>query len=235
MKYVIDDWVFEKNPDVCASIIIGKGLKNSKTTEEDSQVLAKAEAKVRAEIDPKALKEFAPIADYREALRNAGINPNKFTNSVEAMSKRVTKSGNLPRINALVDLCNAVALEECISLGAHDLRDIDEDLAVRKSVEGDVFLPFGAKEFEAIPAGELVFISGSKVQTRQWLWRQSELGKILEDSSDILFQLVGFKGAFYQNYENAIAAIEDLVSNRFGGTCKTYRVDVDQRGIEFEV
>ena len=235
MKYTIDSWVFEKNPDVCACIMIGKGLKNTKTTDEDSKVLAEAEAKVRAEIDPKTLKEFAPIADYRDALRNAGINPNKFTNSVEAMSKRVVKSGSLPRINALVDLCNAVALQECISLGAHDLRDIDQDLAVRKSVEGDVFLPFGASEFEPIPADELVFISGSKVQTRQWLWRQSELGKITLDSSDIVFQLVGFKGMHYDNFENAIAAIESLVEERFEGSFKTYRVDREQPEIEFEV
>ena len=235
LKYCIDSWVFEKNPDVCASIIIGKGLQNSMTTETDSQVLGEAEASTRKQIEPSNLKTYPPIALYRDALRNAGINPNKFMNSVEAMSKRVVKSGSLPRINALVDLCNAVALEECISLGAHDLRDINEDLAVRMSVEGDTFLPFGADVFEAVPAGELVFISGSKVQTRQWLWRQSELGKIVEDSSDILFQLVGFKGEYHQNFENAIESIEQLVADRFGGNFQTYRVDADHPEIEFNV
>ncbi|SET82787.1 B3/4 domain-containing protein, partial [Natronincola peptidivorans] len=42
----------------------------------------------------------------------------------------------MPLINALVDLCNAVSIEQCISLGAHDLKDIHEDLEVRFSREG---------------------------------------------------------------------------------------------------
>jgi hypothetical protein len=33
MKYTIDPWVFEKNPYVCFGIIIGKDIKNSKTTD----------------------------------------------------------------------------------------------------------------------------------------------------------------------------------------------------------
>ena len=204
MKYKVDDWVFEKNPDVCFGIVIGKGLKNTETSESDSGLLAQAEASVKGKIEAGTLKTYPQVAIYREALRSVDINPNKFMNSVEAMSKRVVKSGSLPRINALVDLCNAIALEEIISLGAHDLADIDEDLAVRLSTEGDRFRPFGSEAFESVPAGELVFTSGSKIQTRQWLWRQSELGKITLESSDIIFQLVGFRGVYEENFERAM-------------------------------
>ncbi len=42
------------------------------------------------------------------------------------------------------DLSNAVSIERIISLGAHDLNDIHENLEVRFSKNGDVFLPFGA-------------------------------------------------------------------------------------------
>ncbi len=234
MKYSVDQWVFEKNPNVCFGIIVGKGLKNTPSTAQDSKDLETAEHFVRETIEPSELKTFPQIAQYRDALKNADINPNKFMNSVEAMSKRVVKSGSLPRINAIVDLCNAIALKEIISLGAHDLRDIDADLAVRLSAEGDIFRPFGSEEFEDVPSGELVFTSGNKIQTRQWLWRQSELGKITLESSDIIFQLVGFKGENYTSFTGAMEAVENLVVERFGGSCKAYVVDADQRAIEFE-
>ncbi|SET79242.1 B3/4 domain-containing protein [Natronincola peptidivorans] len=96
----------------------------------------------------------------------------------------------MPLINALVDLCNAVSIEQCISLGAHDLKDIHEDLEVRFSREGDIFLPFGAMDYEKVDAGELTFTSGNVVQTRKWIWRQSELGKTTVDSKDIFFSLL---------------------------------------------
>lgn len=233
MKYTVDPWVFEKNPDVCFGIIIGKNLNNSKTTKEDSKMLKDAEDLIKEKFNQKNLKTQPQVASYREALRSVDINPNKYRNSVEAMIRRVYKSGSLPRINALVDVCNAVALKNIISLGGHNLDDIKDDLAVRLSKEGDKFLPFGEKEFEPVEPGELVFSSGNEVQTRQWLWRQSELGKINLDSKDIIFQLVGFEGEFYDNFENALKTLELLIEERFNGTYETYIVDQDNHSIEF--
>lgn len=235
MKYSVAPYVFEKNPDVCFGIIVGKGLVNTETSDLDSRVLAEAERIISERIQPDAIKTYPQIAVYRDALQNVSINPNKFMNSVEAMSKRVVKSGGLPRINALVDLCNAIALREVISLGAHDLEDIDSDLSVRMSVEGDVFRPFGSEAFEEVPPGELVFTSGSKIQTRQWLWRQSELGKITQKSSDVIFQLVGFKGDHFESFMRAMEDVQKLVNDRFKGSCKAYFVDGENREIEFEI
>jgi DNA/RNA-binding domain of Phe-tRNA-synthetase-like protein len=233
MKYSIAPFIFEKNPDVCFGIVIGKGLKNTDTLEADSQRLADSEGLVKSTIQPDTLKTTPAIAKYREALKNVDINGNKFMNSVEAMSKRVVKGGQLPRINALVDLCNAIALKYLISLGAHDLRDIHEDLSVRLSEDGDKFLPFGEEAYEDVAPGEVVFTSGNIIQTRQWLWRQSKLGMIDLDSSDIVFQLVGFKGDHYDNFENALKDVETLAKERFGAEVTTYVVDRDNPSIEF--
>lgn len=233
MKYSVDPWVFDKNQDVLFGIIIGKGLTNSKTSENDSSKLENSENYLKGFLNKDNLKTHPSIAIYRDALKSVDINPNKFMNSVEAMCKRVVKGGSLPRINAMVDLCNAIALREGISLGAHDLADIKQDLEVRLTKFGDKFLPFGANEFEGVPEGELVFTSGNEIQTRQWLWRQSELGKITEDSSDIFFQLVGFQGEHRIKLENAMKAVEELAKERFGGTIESFIVDANCMKIEF--
>lgn len=233
MKYSVDPWVFVKNPDVCFGIIIGKNIKNSPTTEADSNMLSESENHLKSALDSDNFKMHPDIAVYREALEKVNINPNKFTNSVEAMCKRVIKGGSLPRINALVDLCNSIALNEIISLGAHDLRDINYDLEVRLSKEGDMFRPFGFSDFEDVPPGELVFTSGNEIQTRQWLWRQGELGKITDKSNDIFFQLVGFKGKHGHKLLNSIKALEYLIKDRFDGQFETFIADMDNPIIEF--
>ncbi|MBV1758349.1 MAG: hypothetical protein KMY55_10975 [Dethiosulfatibacter sp.] len=233
MEYSVDQWVFDKNPSVRFGIIIGKGIKNSETTEEDSEILEKAEQLLRNRIEAGNLKNHKDIEIYRNALLSVGINPNKFMNSVEAMSKRVIKGDSLPRINALVDRCNAIALTEVISLGGHDLRDIDEDLEVRITTDEDTFLPFGETEFEQVKAGELVFTSGKKIQTRQWLWRQSELGKVRLDSTDVIFQLVGFEDEHGEKFDRAMRALENLIIDRFSGSFKTYEVNRDCLSIQF--
>jgi DNA/RNA-binding domain of Phe-tRNA-synthetase-like protein len=149
------------------------------------------------------------------------------------MAKRVGKGQSLPTINALVDLCNAISLEEVISLGGHDLREIKDDLWVRRSRPGDRYLPFGSQEYENLGEGELVFVSGDTVQTRQWLWRQSELGKMTIETRDVFFQLVGFAGNQKKRLERALVKVETLVVERFGGSSQTFLVDKDCPEIDF--
>lgn len=233
MKYTIDKSIFELKPNIKFGIIVGHNIVNSETSAEDEQRLRNAENKMRNEISQEQLRELHNVKNYREVMTASGINPNKYPPSVEAMFKRIIKGGQLPVINALVDLCNAVSIENGISLGGHDLKDIHEDLEVRFSRKGDVFLPFGSEEYEDVPENELIFTSGNVVQTLKWVWRQSELGKVTPDSSDIFFQLVGFEYEENSSLYNAMAAIESLVVNRFKGNCTKYLVDINNNFIEF--
>jgi len=233
MKYTVDEAVFEINPKLRFGIIIGDDIKNSDTSPEDEARLRNAEEKMRTSIKSEEIRDLRNVSLYRDIMTRAGINPNKYMASVEAMYKRIVKGGQLPLINALVDLCNAVAIEEMISLGAHDLDDIKEDLEVRFSRQGDIFLPFGETEYEDVEPGEMVFTSGNVVQTRKWLWRQSELGKTDLESNHLIFQLVGFGDNGDQSLDRALKSIEEIILYRFGGRFKTFVVDKDNRTIEF--
>jgi len=233
MHYSVKPEVFAVNPQLCFGILIGKELKNSESTPEDTSRLRAAEDKARQRLKPEDLRKHPLVQGYRNTMEKAGINPNKYPPSTEAMLKRVLKGGALPEINALVDLCNAVSLENQISLGGHDLRDIHEDLSVRFTDGSESFLPFGASEYEQVEAGELVFTSGGVVQTRKWIWRQSELGKMDLDTNEVFFQLVGFEDSEGGPLINALASLEELITERFGGSCRRYIVKQDKPEIEF--
>lgn len=233
MRYFVNTSVFDINPSIKFGILIGKNIKNSETTPADEGRLRQAENRMRENFQADQVRALPNVLLYREFMTKAGINPNKFPPSVEAMFKRILKGGALPVINALVDLCNAVSIEQGISLGAHDLNDIHENLEVRFSKEGDVFLPFGAAEYENVDEGELVFTSGNIVQTRKWIWRQSELGKTAINSKNIFFQLVGFDSDKEDTFNKAMEDIESLVLERFQGTCQKYVVDANHTTIDF--
>lgn len=233
MNYTVSDWVFKKVPRVKFGIIVAKGLINHETSTAVHKFLEASEAQVRLEIPAEEIKTHSDLSVYREALNAIGINPNKYTHSVEAMCKRVVKGSSLPRINDLVDLCNAIALKYRVSMGGHDLADIDEDLSVRLSTLEDVFLPLGESAYESMPEGELVFTSGTKVQTRQWLWRQSELGKVTSNSRNIFFQLVGFHQDESSNLEHAISELEKWLKDHYKVSYQTYIVDAENTQITF--
>lgn len=235
MKYTVQLDVFDLNPRLQFGILIGKGLMNSESTSFDVTLLRDAENNVRQAIHEDALRSVPNIQAYRETMEKAGLNPNKYTVSTEAMLKRVLKGNALPNINALVDLCNVVSLQNQISLGGHDLRDLHEDLSVCFSKGTEQFLPFGADAYESVEAGELVFTSGDIVQTRKWIWRQSELGKMTLDTKDVFFQLVGFDESENDSLISALDALGKYIEERFGGTYQRFIVNKDNPSIEFDV
>lgn len=233
MKYTVQPEVFQLNPDLRFGIIIARGLKNEETSADETVRLRKAEENARSTIKAEELKQQPIIAGYRKVLENAGINPNKFVNSMEAMMKRVLKGGQLPAINSLVDLCNAISIENQVSLGGHDLADIHEDLSVCFTKGNEKFLPFGAAEYEPVEEGELVFTSGDVVQTRKWVWRQSELGKMTLGTTDVFFQLTGFDDAPDSPLSKALDSLEETLKEKFGGTSHRFIVKPENPEIEF--
>jgi len=71
------------------------------------------------------------------------------------------------------------------------------------------------------------------VQTRQWLWRQSEIGKMTTATTDAFFQLVGFDGVHLGKLERGMDRLEICIREKFGGSSRRFLVDKDQPEIAF--
>ncbi len=231
MKYTVYPEVFELDDTIEFGILIARDLTISHSTEEDLLALQQIQQEMAEKVSPDEIRSLPNVAASREVMRRAGINPNKFTPSVEAMLKRIAKGNHLNSINSLVDLCNVISIRHGISLGGHDLSDIQNDLAVRYSQTGDRFLPFGQSEWEDLEPGELVLTDGAVVQTRKWIWRQSELGKVTETTQDVFFQVVGFSGN--GSLAHAMADLKTLLEERFHGTVEVFLVDRNNPSIDF--
>ncbi len=207
MRFAVEKEVFSRLENVCFGIVVARGIDNRNSRSEISALLDSSIGSIRERLQDINLKEYPAINLYREAFVKLDFNPNKFMCSIEALVKRIMKGGEFPRINNIVDLGNAISLKYILPLGAHDLNKAEGDIEVRFSRPEDVFVPFGAVEAEKPELGELVYASGSKVKTRRWIWRQSDEGKITEDSSNVFFPIDGFADT---NLEAVMASRDEL-------------------------
>ena len=233
MKFVIENKVFETLNDMCVAVIIAKEIDNSKKIDEISSMLKDSITNAEKEFENIKVKESEYIKCYREAFQKLNINPNKFMCSIEALLTRISKKKGMPEINAVVDLVNAVSIKYKLPMGAHDLDSMKEDFYIRYSVNGDIFLPFGETNTEEVDNNELVYVTSNDVRTRRWIWRQSEHGKIIETSSNIIFPIDAFIGI---NDDKAIKArdeLSELLSKFFNCEIKTGLIDAKNNYIEF--
>ena len=226
MRYCIDKAVFDILPTICVGTVCARGVDNRRVYPEISEMLASSIVSCEAAFENIKVKDDPEIICYREAFRTLGINPGKYMCSIEALISRIAKKKGMPCINPLVDLNNAISIKYALPMGTHDLGTICDDLEVRFSRPGDTFLPFGGTETEQPEENELVYVSGHEVRTRRWTWRQSEIGKITEDTSSVFFPIDGFTDINRERVIQARDELAELIENIFGAVPTVGFVDI---------
>lgn len=232
MKFIIEDKLFDLLPDLYFGVVVAKGIDNSML--EDNLLARFVDSQKNAEerfadVD---LKKDPSITPYREAFTTLGINPNKFRSSIEALIKRIAKGGRIPTINTMVDLVNTVSIDNVLPMGCHDIDAFDSDIWVRCAREGDVFVPFGSEEEESPDLGEVVYASGNRIKTRRWIWRQSEIGKAVEETKNFFMPIDGFKSKNGEAVEKAAGELAKAIEDTFGIETKVAFIDRDNPSVE---
>jgi DNA/RNA-binding domain of Phe-tRNA-synthetase-like protein len=188
-------------------------------------LLKRSISEARSRFEGVNVKEYPAIACYREAFRRLGYNPNKFPCSVEALTSRITKGGEPPSINPVVNLVNAVSLKHTLPMGAHDMDSVSGGIAVRYAREGESFTPLGETEPEAVPVGELVYADDREVRTRRWIWRQNDRGKVTHASRNVFFPVDGFTDVNKAAVERAMEELSGLLETFFRVRPATHFLD----------
>lgn len=215
MKFSVEDKIFKKLNTVCFAVVAVYGVDNST---ENANIQKRLEENIKlcqTSLEGVKVKEIESVLCYREAFRKININPNKYMCSIEALLTRISKGRGLPNINTIVDLGNAISLKYQIPIGAHDIDTMNRGISLRFSEEKDYFIPFGNTEKEAVDNGEVVYASGNSVRTRRWTWRQSEEGKITNQSKNIFFPLDGFSDVNKETILLAQQELADILKQEF--------------------
>ena len=232
MKFIVSKEIFDDIPNALFGVIIAKGIDNHKSYDWIKDMLDESIDDCKKFYEGKVVKESAPITYYRDAFRALGINPNKFMCSIEALVTRTVKKGEMPNINTLVDLGNALSLKYNIPLGIHDIDHFSGDMEIKKATGNEDFIPFGGEAIEHPDKGEVIYVSGTDVKTRRWTWRQGENSKITEDTTNVFIPL----DAFLENKEDMLklqSEFADILKNKLGAIVSIGLVDKDNNEFEF--
>ncbi|MDT0309911.1 phenylalanine--tRNA ligase beta subunit-related protein [Streptomyces sp. DSM 44917] len=180
--------VCEAFPGLAVAAVVAEGVDGQARWEETERLLADVEA-AAADGTWAAPEESDPLlASWQGAYRAFGTNPRRFRPSMDALARRLAKSGRLPRIGSAVDTYNAVSVSHHVPAGAFDLAAVRGDIALRHAGEGEAFTPLGepGTTEEARP-GEVIYADADGVLTRHWNHRDSDRTKVTPASRDILF------------------------------------------------
>jgi len=217
-NFVISKDVFDKIPGL---IVISGLLKVGKPAKEAiSSYLNDSWRKISQEVSKQGYKNYPLIAQWREALRGAGVPLKRCPPSIEAIAKRATKINTPFSINPVVDTYNAISMELVLPFGAFDTTQLDGSLYLRVSNGHEPFVPLGSGEPQETEEGEIVYADTSDILTRHFLWRQAEKGKITEQSTECMFLCELLESMGEQTLQKATRLIEDRFFSLLDGSLR---------------
>lgn len=184
MRLIVSDSVRRRFPTYRAIVVQASGVRNGPSDGDSLGLLREAEARARLRLGggpPGALPE---IAAWRATMSAFGCKPSRYPCSAEALLKRVARGDELPAINRLVDLYNAISVAYALPLGGEDVELVCGDVVLMPAV--------GDEEFDGgdppVP-GEIVWHDDLGVTCRAWNWRQGVRTRITETSTHVYFLL----------------------------------------------
>jgi DNA/RNA-binding domain of Phe-tRNA-synthetase-like protein len=84
------------------------------------------------------------VGPARALYRRFGIDPTRVRPSSEALLRRLKKGEDLPRVNSLVDVANALSVQLQVPVGLYDLgKAKGGDLVVRLGADGESYTGIG--------------------------------------------------------------------------------------------
>jgi lysyl-tRNA synthetase class 2 len=236
MKYTVDSDVYSVYPDLYTGIAVLSGISNSASVPEGTALLAEAEARLRAERGARPASEHPHVAAWRAAYSTFGVKPSKYRSAVEALTRRVLKGRELPRINKLVDLGNCLSVKYVLPIAAYDLDQVTGDMVIKFATGDETFVPLGTTEIEHPEPGEVIYTDsdGKEAQSRRWNWRQSDKAKAVEGTESVLLTVEGVNQIPRETVEKATKELIELIQRFCGGEAQYFLLHKEEQEAEFE-
>jgi DNA/RNA-binding domain of Phe-tRNA-synthetase-like protein len=200
--------ILARYPQLTGGVLLAHGLSGGPSSEPLRAAYDAEQKAVIKRIGDMPLSELPALAAWRSAFRAFGVEPTQYRCAAEALLRRLTKKGDIPSINTLVDIGNLVSIRYALPVAVFDTRALQGEVTVHFADGSERFLPLGEAEIEHPEVGEVVFSDDSKrVIARRWCWRQSEDSAARESTTDAIITV---EAQHPNNRADVEAALNDL-------------------------
>jgi len=213
--------ILKSFPNLSGAAMLGKGMRNNPSSEELRHIYNLEQCQVLEKLGDMPLSEIDSLAGWRAAFRLFGVDPTQYRSASEALLRRLTKKGDIPSINTIVDICNLVSIRYALPVAAFDLGMISGSIQVQFATGTEIFKPLGEPSADHPDPGEVIFSDeAGLVVARRWCWRQSEESAVEENAQDALFTIEAQHDGGKEAVQCAISDLHALLNQYAGGEYK---------------
>src|SRR5216683_6362224 len=210
--------ILARYPGVAGGVILARDMTNGPTPK-DLQAAFQAEQQATLQrIGTTPLSQVESLAAWRSAFRSFDVDPTQYRSAAEALLRRLTKKGDIPSINLLVDLGNLVSIRYALPVAVFDTRTLQGSVTVHFADGSERYTTLGESEVDHPQQGEVVFSDENKlVIARRWCWRQSEQSAASAETRSAIITVEAHHPGGHRDIEAALNDLLALLQEYTGG------------------
>ena len=210
--------ILARYPNVIGGVILAEGMTNGPTPDALRDAFFAEQRAVLQRIGETPLSQIPSLAAWRGAFRGFGLDPTQYRSAAEALLRRLTKKGDIPSINTLVDLGNLVSIRYALPVAVFDTRALQGAVTVHFADGSERYTTLGESEEDHPAPGEVVFSDETKlVIARRWCWRQSEQSAAQAETTSALITVEGHHAEARADVQAALTDLLELLRTYAGG------------------
>ncbi len=224
--------IFDTFPDTVGGIIIASGMANTPTPDGLREAYTAEQQATLARIGDKPLSQIESLSAWRGAFRKFDVDPTKYRSATEALLRRLTKKGDIPNINLLVDIGNLASIRYALPIAVCNTGALQGAVTVHFSDGTENYTPLGKQEIIHPEKGEVVFTDETGlVVARRWCWRQSDESAAREGTTDAIITVEAHHAKGREDVQAALDDLLELLREYAGGSYKSAILDADNPAI----
>jgi DNA/RNA-binding domain of Phe-tRNA-synthetase-like protein len=220
MKFDITD-VIERYPGVHIGVLTAIEINNKVIVDGLQALQGEAIQEAERQIGDQPPTKHPHIASWREMYRSFGTKPGDYRPSAEALIRRAIKTGELPTINAAVDIYNLISVRHIIPMGGFDTDHVQGTIQLRLSEGAEFFTPLGPSKQEETYQGEAVYADDIRILTRRWNYRDCDETKITGDTVNLAMFIDASPEISPEKIQDALDDLGLLLERYCGGSYST--------------
>lgn len=210
--------ILDRFPTITGGVILARQISNSSTPETLQGAYRDEQQAVLHRIGTTPLSQIDSLAAWRNAFRRFGLDPTQYRSAAEALLRRLTKKGDIPNVNTLVDIGNLVSIRYGLPVAVFDTRDLRGAVTVRFADGSERYTTLGEEGITHPEPGEVIFSDETGlVIARRWCWRQSEESAARLDTTNAIITIEAHHVTGRAEIESALHDLLELFHQYSGG------------------
>jgi DNA/RNA-binding domain of Phe-tRNA-synthetase-like protein len=222
LRFRYDDPVLAAYPTTRGGLGLARDLQAGPTPAALAGLFRAEQRAVLDRLGGRPLSEVPSLAAWRSVFRSFGVEPTRYRSAAEALLRRLAKKGEIPCVNALVDIANLVSIRYALPISVLDASGLVGAVTVRLARGDEPFTELDSDEVRHPEPGEVVFVDDAgRVCARRWCWRQSAQSAAGASTREALVTVEGHHPGADEDVRKALEDLRELVLLYAGGTWRS--------------